>query len=107
MALFSFFKAPKHQQFKYVPRYYDPQKERIEEIIKNAKGEGSGDTELIKSRISRNFQNRGSSQSSQSYRSSITKRSNILLLVILVALFGLAYLLLTVYLPRFIQQIEG
>jgi hypothetical protein len=104
MALFSFFKAPKHQKFKYVPRYYDPQKERLEEIIKNAKGEGSGDTELIKSRISRNFQNRGSSQS---YRSSITRRSNMLLLVILIALFALAYLLLTVYLPRFLQQIEG
>jgi preprotein translocase subunit SecY len=104
MALFSFFKAPRHQQFKYVPRYYDPQKERLDEIIKNAKGEGSGDTELIKSRISRNFQNRGSSQS---YRSSVTKRSNILLLVILIALFVLAYLLLTVYLPRFLQQIEG
>lgn len=104
MALFSFFKTPRHQKFKYVPRYYDPQKERLEEIIKNAKGEGSTDTDLVKSRISRSFKNRGSSQS---YRSNSTRRSNMLLLVILIALFTLAYLLLTVYLPRFLQQIEG
>ena len=104
MALFSFFKAPKHQKFKYVPRYYDPQKERLEEIIKNAKGEGSSDTEQIKSRISRSFQSRGTSASQ---RSSINKRSNILLLAIIIVLFAFTYLLLTVYLPRFLQQIEG
>lgn len=104
MALFSFFKAPKHQKFKYVPRYYDPQKERLEEIIKNAKGEGSSDTEQIKSRISRSFQSRGSSVS---YRSGINKRSNLLLVAIIIVLFAFTYLLLTVYLPRFLQQIEG
>lgn len=104
MALFSFFKAPRHQKFKYVPRYYDPQKERLEEILKNAKGEGGSDTELMKSRISRSFQNRGGSSSQ---RSSLNRRSNILLIAIIVALFAFTYLLLTVYLPRFIEQIEG
>lgn len=104
MALFSFFKTPKHQKFKYVPRYYDPQKERLQEILNHAKGEGSSDVDLMKSRISRNFQNRtgGTSQ-----RSSINRRSNILLIAIIVTLFAFTYLLLTVYLPRFLQQIEG
>ncbi len=104
MALFSFFKAPRHQKFNYVPRYYDPQKERLEEILKNARSEGSSETEQIKSRISRNFQNRSSSPA---YRSSVNRRSNILLLAIIITLFAVTYLLLTVYLPRFLEQIEG
>lgn len=104
MALFSFFKTPRHQKFKYVPRYYDPQKERLDEIIKNAKGEGSTSTEQMKSRISRSFQSRSGSSSQ---RASINRRSNILLIVIIITLFAFTYLLLTVYLPRFLQQIEG
>ncbi len=104
MALFSFFKAPRHQKFKYVPRYYDAQKERLEEILKNAKGEGSSETEQIKSRISRNFRSRGSSAGN--HRSQ-TRRSNILLIAIIIILFALTYLMLTVYLPEFLQQIEG
>lgn len=104
MALFSFFKTPRHQKFKYVPRYYDPQKERLDEIIKNARGEGTSSTEQMKSRISRNFQNRSASASQ---RSSINRRSNLLLVAIIIALFAFTYLLLTVYLPRFLQQIEG
>ena len=104
MALFSFFKTPKHQKFNYIPRYYDPQKERLEEIINNAKAGNSNDTERAKSRISQNFRRRGHSSN---YNRNVSRRSNILLLAIIITLFALTYLLLTVYLPRFIHQIEG
>ena len=104
MALFSFFKTPKHQRFKYEPRFYNPQKERLEEIIKNAKGESSSSPDMMKSRISQNFRKRGHSSD---YNRNVSRRSNILLLAIIIGLFALSYLLLTVYLPRFIHQIEG
>jgi len=104
MALFSFFKAPKHQQFSYKPRFYDPQKERIQQILQSAKG-GSDKAELAKSRISGTFQRRAGGYGST--RSQSSKRSNLLLLGIIVLLFALSYILLTVYLPRFIHQIEG
>ena len=105
MALFSFFKTPRHQQFKYIPRYYDPQKERAEKILANARGEGKGEAELVKSRIAASFQRKSGSH--RSARSGFVTRSNILLLAIIVILVGLTYLLLTVYLPEFISQIEG
>lgn len=105
MAIFSFFKTPKHQKFNYIPRYYDPQKERLNEIIRQAKGDGVSDTEAAKARISGSFRRRsgGYQSSTKGFRS----RSNILLLAIIVVLFGLTYVLLTVYLPDFISQIEG
>ena len=104
MALFSFFKTPRHQRFEYKPRFYDPQKEKLEEILKNAKGESLTDTELAKSRISSAFRRRSTSSS---YAKQAMRRSNFLLLAIIVVLFGLTYLLLTVYLPEFIRLFEG
>ncbi len=103
MALFSFFKRPRHQQFTYHPRYYDPRKERLEKILENAKNEGSADPELIKSRISDSFRRRGKSPSG--YSREVRRRSNILLLAIIVVLLTATYLLLTVYLPRFVDKI--
>ena len=105
MALFSFFKTPRHQKFKYIPRYYDPQKERLEEILANARGESKDEAELVKSRIAASFRRRTGSH--RSARSALVTRSNVLLVAIIIILFGLTYLLLTVYLPNFISQIEG
>ncbi|MDH3245544.1 MAG: hypothetical protein OEM26_13085 [Saprospiraceae bacterium] len=105
MAFFSFFKTPRHQKFKYVPRYYDPQKEQLDKIVAQAKGEGLSDTELAKARISSAFRKRGGG--SNEYARRMTRRSNRLLIIILIVLFGLTYLLLTVYLPRFMQLFEG
>ncbi|MBX2817720.1 MAG: hypothetical protein KTR24_17075 [Saprospiraceae bacterium] len=104
MAFFSFFKAPRHQQFKYVPRFYDPQKERLDEILGRADGEELSPTDLAKSRIARSFRSR-SSNGDIAKRS--RRRSNFLLLAIIAVLLVLTYVLLTVYLPRFIHLIEG
>lgn len=104
MAFFSFFKAPKHQHFKYVPRYYDPRKERLEEILGKANGEDLDETERAKARISRSFRSRSTSGE---FAQKSRRRSNMLLLGIIAILLILTYLLLTVYMPRFIQMIEG
>jgi hypothetical protein len=36
MRIPSFVKLPKHRTFNYVPRYYNPQKEELNKIIRNA-----------------------------------------------------------------------
>ncbi len=103
MALFSFFKTPRHQRFEYKPRFYDPQKEKVEQILKNARGEGSSDTELAKTRIANAFKRRSKSHISTKQA---MRKSNFLLFAIIVILFGVTYILLTVYLPDFIDLFE-
>ncbi len=105
MALFSFFKAPRHQRFKYVPRFYDPQKERLNEILgKSGDGQELDRADLAKARISRSFRSRNTD--SEIARRS-RKRSNVILLAVMVVLLVLSYILLMVYLPRLVQMIEG
>lgn len=105
MALFSFFKTPRHQQFKYVPRYYDPQKEKLKQILgQYEEGDEKAAAELAKTRIASNFRSRNS-KSEIASRS--RRKSNYLLLAIIAVLLILSYLLLTVHLPRFIHFIEG
>ncbi len=108
MGLFSFFKAPRHQRFNYQPRYYDPGKDKVQEIISQYQTEGSVEdgVEKAKARISRNFQSsyarKGGQQTSQ-----FNKRSNIMLVAIILALLFLAFVLLNSYLPRIIQYLES
>jgi hypothetical protein len=104
MGFLSFFKTPKPQRFNYMPRYYDPQKERLDGLLgRNKDGEVS-QTDLAKARISSAFRKRSVKSE---YSKKMAKRSNLLLLAIIVILFALTYLLLTVYLPRFIHLFEG
>lgn len=105
MALFSFFRTPKHQQFRYMPRYYNPTKEKLDQIIENAKNRTSNDPELVKMRISSSFRQRSSGSSELRHRAA--RRSNILLIVIVILLVAATYMLLNVYLPSLISQLEG
>jgi len=105
MALFSFFRAPRHQQFKYVPRFYDPRKEKLNEILgQAADGEELSEADKAKIRITRSFTQRNTD--GEIARRS-RKRSNIILLAVIFVLLVISYLLLTLYLPRFVQMIEG
>ena len=108
MGLFSFFKAPRHQRFNYQPRYYDPNKDKVQEIISQYKEDPTSEKgiESAKARISSNFRSsyarKGGRQTSQ-----FNKRSNIMLIAIILALLFLAYVLLNSYLPRIIQYLES
>ncbi len=106
MAIFSFFRTPRHQKFNYVPRYYNPIKEKIDEIVKGHEHDANNDTELIKSRISSTFRRRGTGGNT-AYSQVARRRSNYLLLAIIAILLALTYAFLTVYLPRFIDLVEG
>lgn len=93
-----FFKKTKHQRFEYRPRYWDPDREDLEQRIKTAQGTADNSSpEAVKQRISNNLR-RSYKSSSISQRSS-SKRSSFMLLAIIGALAMLAYYFLTVYLP--------
>jgi hypothetical protein len=60
MALFNFFHTPQPQRYRYVPRFYDPDKEELEARIKQAEKDGSEDSspEAIKARMRAGFKRR-------------------------------------------------
>ncbi len=97
MALFSFFKTPRHQKFEYKPRYWNPEKEDLDKRIEMAKRENN-DPNAMKSRISHGF--RRSYNSSSRKKSNASKKSTIRLLVIIGILLLFCYYFLVVYLPR-------
>lgn len=105
MALLKFFRVPKHQQFQYKTRYWDPRKEELEERLKKIDERRGKGLDAAKARISSSFRNK-SYLSDSDYRRRQARRSNFVLLGIVVVLMALTYMFLTVYLPRIIQMVE-
>lgn len=106
MALFRFIKVPRHKRYEYQPRFWDPEKEKLEERIRNRKEAKEGDLEGIQNRIRTGFRQKNFSQD-KSYRKRETFRSNIRLLMVVVALLVITYSFLTKYLPELIQLMEA
>lgn len=98
------FRVPKHQQFKYKPMYYDPQKEELQERLNALKELQKNDVEGTKARITSGI--RSGHLQDQEYRREQVKRSNIKLVTIVIMLIVLGYLLLNVYLPELNAFIE-
>ncbi len=97
---------PRYLRFQYKPRFWDPQKERVEQLkarIRARNGENSEkeiNKELLKERVRRGL-HKGRSTAKFERRSIVkteTRKSNLRLLVILIAILWIAYKLLTVYL---------
>ncbi|MEL7022008.1 MAG: hypothetical protein AAGK47_10385 [Bacteroidota bacterium] len=106
MALLNFFKTPRHQRYNYIPRFYDPKKEDLEERLRIMEGVKSGDTEDIKKRISGGFRASSYASGASTYRNKQVVRSNIMLIVIVVVLCLLAYLMTNIYLEEIVDLIE-
>ncbi|MEO0338510.1 MAG: hypothetical protein AAF242_04780 [Bacteroidota bacterium] len=105
MALRKFIKLPKHQQYQYKPRYWDPEKEKLHERLQKIEDLKGGGQEGMKARISSGLK-RGYLADSRQRNKALT-RSNLLLLAVVIGLLGLAYTFLTVYLPVIVDKIEG
>jgi hypothetical protein len=106
MALLRFFKPPPHQRYVYKPRFWDPNKEELQERMDRASGQNQGDAETIKSRISDHFSRRASRGSVDSgFRERQVARSNFRLILVLAAVILLAYLVLT-SIPDFFALFE-
>ena len=97
---FSFFKTPKHKKFDPVTRFYDPQKEYIEEKMKRISGNGGDEQmkyERIKSNIRSNFRENRTGFGLNRRQRRQTYASNIRLVVILIFIIIITYLLLGRY----------
>lgn len=98
------FRVPKHQQFKYKPMYYDPQKEELQERLNTLRELKKNDVDGAKARITSGI--RGGYMQDQEYRRNQVRRSNLKLVMIVIMLVVLGYLLLNVYLPELNAFIE-
>lgn len=99
---FGFGKRPKPRKFDFIPRYYDPQKEALEEKLSRYKDDMSAE-EKAKHRIKSGLRNKyyGDPQ----FRSSQVKKSNLRLVYIIIILIFVTYLILSS--DRFIRLIEA
>ncbi|GJM33570.1 MAG: hypothetical protein DHS20C18_25710 [Saprospiraceae bacterium] len=105
MAFFRFTKLPKHRQYEYTPRYWNQEKEELAERLKNIEERKKGNPDAMKSRISNGFR-RGFS-GGRSVRGKQAKRSNLILLAIIVLLVFFTYFALTEYLPGLVESMES
>ncbi len=91
MALFNFFHTPQPQRYRYIPRYYDPEKEELEARLKNATPGGAEDSspEAIKSRMQAGFK-RGHSID-RKFKRKLRRRANrrVMLIGVLLALLSM------------------
>lgn len=94
---FSIFKKPDHRKFDPIPRFYNPDKEYIEDklAVKNTKSDGK--YEDIKSNIRNNFRNNKAGFGVSKHKIGRDKSSNLRLVVILILIIMITYYLLTKY----------
>ncbi len=90
--MLSFGKKPKHKQFGYRPRYWDEDKERLEQRLGKYKGDVS-EQEKVKQRISAGLRQRYIGD--EDYRKSNVRKSNFRVLYILIILMAISYIILT------------
>jgi len=91
MGIPRFIKLPSHKRFEYTPRYWDPEKEEFEERVRQIQQEMGMDVPRDPNRTTIK---RGSfRQVRQQAKVKASRSSNLRLVVILVALFLIAYLI--------------
>lgn len=108
MAFLRIFRTPKPQQYRYIPRFYDPDKEDLENRLRRIQESKEDKVAGVKSRLEGGFMRKGGGYSADSrrIRSGQARRSNARLLVILVALIILSIYFLSVYLPQILEVLE-
>ncbi len=109
MGFLGFGKRTKHRSFDYIPRYYDPEKEELQERLRRYKSTEStadnNNTELAKQRIRGGF--RRNSRASSEATKIANKKSNMRLLMIIATLLLITYYFINNYLPKIVAAIES
>ena len=97
MALFNFFSRTKHRRFDYIPRYYNPEKEALEQKLSKYKKEHKNQLDDVKLNIRAGLRNRAPGSGGFNLRYSL------LILLIIVILLLISIYLLSAYLPKFLE----
>lgn len=107
MAFLRFTKIPKHQRYEYKPRYWDPRKEELEERLRRIEEVKQGDAESVKARLAGSFRKGYQGASEGGFRQRQVRRSNLVLLGIILLLLLFSYLFISVYLPGISASLGG
>ena len=102
MALLRFFKVPKHSKFEHKPIYYDPLKEERQSRHKRLMDAKNGDREAIKLRM-RSRMRKGYVDSSK-FRSRSVRKSNFILLGVIIVLALFTYFFIQFQLPEILEN---
>lgn len=111
MGFFSFNRTPKYRVFNYNPRYYDPEKDALDSIVRQAqieaglldKEELDHDLDRAKFRLTKTYQSR---KVAKDFRRKSHNKSNIRVAVIFVILVGITYILLNFDFTFLVRLIE-
>lgn len=99
MGFINFGNRFKHRKFDYIPRYYDPEKEERERLARlYSTNDDEENTKLATARIRAGFRAKYRA-GEDGYANKAKKRSNRLLLYIMIGLILVCYIFLTNYLP--------
>ncbi len=94
---FSIFKKPEHRKFDPIPRFYNPEKEYIEDKLANVHKREDEKYANIKSNIRRNFRDNRAGFGMSKHKIGRDKSSNLRLVIILILIIAMTYYLLTKY----------
>lgn len=103
MSFFQFGKKIQHRSFDYIPRFYDPDKEELENRV-NRYNRSATNTEISKERIRGGL--RRKYRVSNEYSQAVRNRSNKILLFTIVILLLITFFFISEYLPRIIASFE-
>jgi len=91
MRISGFIKLPKHRTFNYVPRYYNPEKEELENVVRKAELGVPQKLHKTDKKISYYFNQRRADAKQSFIRRMIVFTTLILILVALYYIFGVIY----------------
>ena len=111
MGFFSFNKIPRHRVFHYHPRYYDPDKDARDSIIRQAKIEAGlldeseldDDIERAKLRITKAYRSRNVVKN---FKKKGHNKSGIRVAIIAIILFAITYILINFDFTFLVRLIE-
>ena len=95
------FKTIGNQRYDYKPRYYDPDKEAMQQRIRLREKVKAGDKDAIKQSMRNSMRRQRDKQETSDY----IAKSNVTILVVFTALLLIAILALNMYLPEFLEVV--
>lgn len=92
-----------NQRYEYKPRYYNPDKEALEERMELRKRAKAGDKDAIKARMRDSMRRQRNKKTS----SKIVVQSNVMVMTIFTVLLILALVAMNSYLPEVLEVMMG
>jgi len=103
MGFINFGNRIKHRSFDYIPRYYDAEKEERERLVRMYGADSDSATKRAQDRIKSGFRSKYRAKE-DAYSNKAKKRSNRILLYVMILMLIVCYIFLTEYLPGIAAQ---